>query len=391
MIDLIRLLWPLSEDQKKALADASTCLEEEEKRQLKYLFKTKKLVLNYTRIGYSGKLMEDIFYPQAKAIDDDESVKEFAEKFNRTHAEYHTHKAFKKFSEIAKQKILEYIAPNIFGLEHVKKAAMLQLFCPEIIHILLLGDPGTGKSKILKSVSDLHSPSVFGLGSGISGAGLGLTVKGDKVIEGLLPKANGGLCCIDELNLVNKAEYGYLYSAMEEGFVAYDKANSHVRLDAKIRVLAAANPAGDKFVGRMLDTLQKQIPFQSALLSRFHLIFIIRRLDVEGFVHVAKKIVTNDSIHLPKEDINFIKRYVDHCETFDVKFPKDLEGEVMVFAERIKNREAEYIFEITPRAIVGMVRLCKASARLHMRKAVTKEDIAEVTNLIEEAFRVRDK
>ena len=37
-----------------------------------------------------------------------------------------------------------------------------------------------------------------------------------------------------------------LYNAMEKGFVTYDKGGNHYKFDAKVRILATANPKGDR-------------------------------------------------------------------------------------------------------------------------------------------------
>jgi DNA replicative helicase MCM subunit Mcm2 (Cdc46/Mcm family) len=390
-MDLVRLMLPMPKDKESHVAEALPYLDDEEMNKLKYLLKTHKVDVRYSKLGVSTKLMEDVFYPQLFPRLKEEEIKEFSARCNRRISSKVWQGAMDRFSRVAPGKILEYIAPNIYGLEHVKKAAMLQLFCPENVHILLLGDPGTGKTQIIKSASKLHPKSLFGLGSGISGAGLGLTVRGDEVVEGLLPKADGGLCCIDELNLLKKTDYAYLYSAMEDGYVAYNKANKQVKLDARVRVLATANPKGDKFVGRMLDTLRQQLPFEQALLSRFHLIFIIRRLDTQGFVHVAKKIISKEDIKIADEDISFIKTYVEKCEKIPVAFPKEYEKKVLSFVERIRDEENSYLFEVTPRNVVGLVRLCKAHARVSMREKVNDDDIRAVANLMEESLKIRDK
>jgi replicative DNA helicase Mcm len=186
---------------------------------------------------------------------------------------------FHDFASQAEEKIFSLIAPNIIGLDEVKKAGLIQLFAKDKVHILLLGDPATGKTDILRSIADLAPISSYGLGSGASKAGLTVAVIGKDIAKGLLPMADNGIACIDELNLLKTADRAGLFNAMEKGFITYDKADSHLKIDARIKVFATANPEGERFVGRTIDVIKKQIPFDPALLSRFHLIFLIRNTE----------------------------------------------------------------------------------------------------------------
>lgn len=111
----------------------------------------------------------------------------------------------KMFKEMAgspdiHQKLIESIAPSIYGLEHIKKAIMLLLFGGRTkqfpdgvkvrgdIHVLLVGDPGTGKSQLLRYTAQIAPRGVYTSGRGSTAAGL--CVSGDTLIytsEGILP------------------------------------------------------------------------------------------------------------------------------------------------------------------------------------------------------------
>lgn len=79
------------------------------------------------------------------------------------------------------------IAPSIYGYPEEKLAIMLQLFSgytkhlPDNsrirgdIHILLIGDPGTGKSQLLQYIRNVAPRSVYASGKGSSTAGLCVT------------------------------------------------------------------------------------------------------------------------------------------------------------------------------------------------------------------------
>ncbi|MBN1502619.1 ATP-binding protein [Candidatus Woesearchaeota archaeon] len=383
IIDLVRLIMPLTRQKHMKLTSVKCFVDKNTLKQINYLYRLGKVDIIFRKLGVSRKLFEDKIYPNLILKRKDEASHEFVMEVNEIILKKVKKQAFEDFAAIAYSRIAKLIAPNIYGLEYVKRAVLMQLFSRETVHILLLGDPGTGKTDILKSVEKLFPVSSFGLGSGTSKAGLGVMVKGDTIVEGLLPKANNGICCIDELNLMKKTEYAYLYSAMEKGYIAYDKASKHIKLDAKVRIIATANPKGDKFVGRTVEVLKQQLPFEQALISRFHLIFLIRKPGVNGFLNIAKKIVRGKEEEHSQGDVAFIHDYIKNAEQEEVDFPLELEQKVLDYVENLKKNEDKFLFDLTPRLVVGIIRLCKARARLELRKQVNESDLTEVQTVVD--------
>jgi DNA replicative helicase MCM subunit Mcm2 (Cdc46/Mcm family) len=250
IINTLKRLLPLSEENKENLSSLSNsgCISDSQLKIIRTLLKQGKTSFIISKLNVSKKIIDDTTFLQLESSGTEEDTNELLEGINRSIRENIKEKAFTNFSEKAKEIIPQYIAPNISGMETIKKAAALQLFAKEQeqLHMLLLGDPGTGKTQILHSASDLSPISSFSLGSGTSGVGLSITIKGKEASKGILPLADKGLCCIDELNLMKSQDYASLYNAMEKGFITYDKAGHHHRYDARVNVLATANPLGDK-------------------------------------------------------------------------------------------------------------------------------------------------
>ncbi|WP_237560421.1 LAGLIDADG family homing endonuclease [Halolamina rubra] len=91
------------------------------------------------------------------------------------------------------EKMVGSIAPAIYGYEQEKLAMVLQLFSGVTkhlpdgsrirgdLHLLLIGDPGTGKSQMISYVEQVAPRSVYTSGKGSSAAGLCVT--GDTLIH----------------------------------------------------------------------------------------------------------------------------------------------------------------------------------------------------------------
>lgn len=388
-MSFIKLLFPLSKKDKRNLDTVSPFLEIHDFKKVKKLLKLGKIGIAYSSFKISNKLIDDEHYPTLNPAVEDAEIVELTKVWNNILEEEARRKKYKAFSQLAEQRIRKFIAPHIVGMEEVKESAMLQLFSTDKVHILLLGDPSTGKTDILRAVNDLAPISSYGLGSGTSSAGLTVTFKGNEMIKGLLLMANNGICCIDELNLMRARDRGSLLNAMEKGFITYHKGNKHVKLDANISLLATANPKGDKFVGRTTETWLKQIPFDPALLSRFHLVFFIRRPNTKQFINIAKKIVSQREKNMEINDALFIRDYIEFSQMVEVSFDEKLKKKIVDFATKLKKDERKFLIEVTPRLILGIMRLAKASARIKLRNKVEEKDLNKVFNLYEKSLYVK--
>ena len=89
------------------------------------------------------------------------------------------------------------------------------------------------------------------------------------------------------------------------------------------------------------------------------------------------------------KDMEFIKDYVDFAEQVDVEFPKELERQVVDFSTELKKDEKKYLIEISPRVVIGLIRLSKAAARMELRKIVAKEDIDKAEEIIKYGLQIK--
>jgi replicative DNA helicase Mcm len=375
--DFIKTLKPLRDEDRVKLNSIQEFVNKKRFSLIKKLLKQKKISINIIKLNNSFCKRIDI--PEIKAlaknVDTSDVNKDIKNEIYK--------KLFDDFSEKAFSLIPKSIAPHIFGMENVKKAATLQLFSVQPIHILLLGDPSVGKTEILRAAFNLSPISSFGLGSGTSGVGLAVTVKGKEIRKGLLPLADNGVCAIDELNLMKEVDMASLYNAMEKGFISYDKGGQHYRFDARVKVLATANPEGDSFKAGDIEDIKKQLPFDSALLTRFHLLYIVKKPGKKEFKEITEKIVSDEKNELEQEDISFIKSYIEYTNKIEnVEFPKDMQKKAVDFIDSIKKKEKDYVTEVSPRIVIGFMRLCKALAKMELRDKVEEKDIEGVKEIL---------
>ncbi len=144
-------------------------------------------------------------------------------------------------------------------------------------HILIVGDPGMGKSQMLNAATQLAARSVYVGGNTASTTGLTVTLTkeegGETGIEaGALVLADQGVACIDELDKCKHLDG--LLEAMEQQQVSIAKAGVVATLPARCSVIAAANPKHGNY--SMSKTVAENLNMARPILSRFDLVFILR-------------------------------------------------------------------------------------------------------------------
>ncbi|KAK7964278.1 minichromosome maintenance protein 2 [Apiospora saccharicola] len=227
------------------------------------------------------------------------------------------------------EKIINSIAPSIYGHEDIKTAVALSLFGGVAkvtkgqhhvrgdINVLLLGDPGTAKSQVLKYVEKTAHRAVFATGQGASAVGLTASVRRDPLTSewtlegGALVLADRGTCLIDEFDKMNDQDRTSIHEAMEQQTISISKAGIVTTLQARCGIIAAANPIGGRY--------NSTIPFSSnvqltePILSRFDILCVVRdTVDPAEDERLARFIVGSHSRSHPSTQPGIDSMEVEH-------------------------------------------------------------------------------
>lgn len=194
------------------------------------------------------------------------------------------------------EKIISSMAPSIYGHKDIKTALACSLFggVPKNvngkhsirgdINVLLLGDPGTAKSQILKYAEKTANRAVFATGQGASAVGLTASVRKDPITRewtlegGALVLADKGTCLIDEFDKMNDQDRTSIHEAMEQQSISISKAGIVTSLQARCSIIAAANPNGGRYNSTL--PLSQNVDLTEPILSRFDILCVVRDLVV---------------------------------------------------------------------------------------------------------------
>lgn len=311
--------------------------------------------------------------------------------------------------------LTQSIAPKIYGHEIVKEAITLQMFggvkkkvnkqeFRGNIHVLLVGDPSTGKSEILRNAATIAPKSMYVAGKSASGAGLTVSAVKDDFGEGgwtlkagAVVLASGGIAMIDEFDKMEPEDRSSLHEAMAQATVSVSKAGLYAKFRADTSILAAANPKFNRFDKVKNPIEQIDLPF--SLLSRFDLYFIIkdtlnRTLDIEMGRHIidvqeaAQKLSTPNSeltkeeiermeeTVLPKVDANLFKKYVAYArQRIKPTLSKDASDLILNYYIDLRDLGRRHgSYSATPRQLEGLIRLSEASAKVRLKSKIELED-----------------
>ncbi|KAL4623943.1 DNA helicase MCM8 [Arapaima gigas] len=343
--------------------------------------------------------------------------------------------------------IVNSLCPTIYGHLLVKAGLVLALFggCQKYVddknripirgdpHVLVVGDPGLGKSQMLQALCNVAPRGIYVCGNTTTTSGLTVTLSrdgssGDYALEaGALVLGDQGICCIDEFDKMG-SQHQALLEAMEQQSISLAKAGIVCSLPARTSIVAAANPVGGHY--NKGKTVSENLKIGSALLSRFDLVFILLDTPNEDHDHMlsdhviamrsgsngvcAGATVTRNVTHESNTSIlemaadkplsdrlkvaagetldliphQLLRKYVGYARHY--VHPKLSEEAAQVLQEfylelRKQNQSADST-PITTRQLESLIRLTEARARLELREEATKSDAEDVVEIMKHSL-----
>ncbi|KAL3422808.1 DNA replication licensing factor mcm2 [Phlyctema vagabunda] len=347
--------------------------------------------------------------------------------FRLTEEDEHTIRTLARDPQIV-DKIIHSMAPSIYGHTDIKTAVALSLFGGVAkvaqgkhsirgdINVLLLGDPGTAKSQVLKYVEKTAHRAVFATGQGASAVGLTASVRKDPLTSewtlegGALVLADRGTCLIDEFDKMNDQDRTSIHEAMEQQTISISKAGIVTTLQARCGIIAAANPIG----GRYNSTIpfSQNVELTEPILSRFDILCVVRdTVDPAEDERLARFVVgSHGRSHPASQSIDENQTAMDVEHDSDVRAgavnggePKQ-EGEIpqellrkfilyarekcspklyhidedkiaKLFADMRRESLATGAYPITVRHLEAIMRISEAFCRMRLSDYVSSQDI----------------
>jgi len=322
-----------------------------------------------------------------------------------------TEEEFKKFDDLSKRidekginELIPSYSPVVKGYNYVKQALILyscnKLNNPGIdeernkSNILLIGDPSTAKSVLVRFLTEISIGAKKVVGGSSSAVGITGSVTKDEFLGGWMINPGAlvlakDVLFLEELNTMEDEEKSKIQDAMESQYVDITKANVSGRYKVKTGIVSCANPLAGHFIPSWdKKEIVKQFKIPTPILSRFDTIFIFRdtqkeELDFEISMNMKKR--RNKLLKVEFDKI-FLKKFFYYIKSkeepeMSVEF-EILSARVYSILRKLSGKDNN----VNARLSEAIDRMTIASAKLRGSKLVEEKDLERVIDILSHSY-----
>lgn len=310
------------------------------------------------------------------------------ENFKLTKSDIESIKRFVKINEsIIIDKLVSMFDSSIVGYNHVKRGLLMsavnvsdEISKKKRINVLLIGDPGTAKSKLLKRITELVPKSSYE--SGQNSSGKSLTAIIEKAEEntflrlGSVVRARGAICGINEIGRQSQEDQGHLLDVMEEGEFTINKHGINGKIQSPTTIIGSANPINSSRWKDKDKIDLNEFPVLGPMIDRFDLKFAFRDIEepkqIRDFAKKLTEILDKEEKGRLPDYTSFLIKYVQYARQIN---PILNEGALIMlnnFFEKIRINKFG-----SNRVLITLHKISKAIAKLKLKEIVDEEDAKE--------------
>jgi len=314
-----------------------------------------------------------------------------------------------KIKKMSKKKtlikdLIDSIAPTIYGHDAEKEAILLMLIGGNKIlkpdgthrrgniHIMFIGDPSSGKTRLGEWIIRNFPRARYVVGSEATAAGLSASMRKDNqtgfwvVDPGALVMANLSTCVVDEMDKLKPEDLGPLDQVMEMQRLVITKAGVDADFPSEVNILGILNPVHGRY--DPFQSIDEQVKIRDTTLSRFDIKFLFQDKPEEKKDRGMLEAMTHPEKFKPKIESEFLVKYILYAREIEPKLNKNIEKSLQDFFLSLRDKFSQNkVMAITARQYEATLRLSEAYAKLRLSSTISIEDTKRAINLMKASIR----